>query len=154
QEVPDFDLILVRSEESEPRSAEGVPAPQGRAKPKTKLAFVGHKGRYVGVMAVFRNGEGLDVRWDLVRLGPEFASPADAREIHPIVRLLEGYTEKLKNDDFLGRVPKLVHPLAGQLNNKNVKYVGSAACKECHKTEYETWDESRHSGAYDTLSQH
>jgi hypothetical protein len=154
QTIDEFDLILCRSDEAEPRGIENVPAAPGKGKPRARLAFVGHKGKYVGVLGVFRNGENLDLRWELVRLGPEFKTPAEERDNQPVVKVLEEYTKTLKDRDFIAMVPKLMHPTAKELNSPTLKFVGSAACKECHKAEFDVWDESRHAGAYQTLSEH
>src|SRR5262249_37119418 len=45
QTIDEFDLILCRSDEAEPRGIENVPAAPGKGKPRARLAFVGHKGK-------------------------------------------------------------------------------------------------------------
>jgi hypothetical protein len=156
QQFDEFDVIVCRSEESEPRGLERVAPPAGQTRrPKAKLVYVGHKGRYIGALGVFRTGAGeLDLRWEAVRLGPELKTPADQQEQHPIVQLLEGYTRKLKDDDYIGKIILAQHPVQARFNGKLVKYVGSEACKACHQAEFEAWDESRHAGAYPTLWEH
>lgn len=156
QEFDEFDMIVCRSEESEPRSVETVPPVAGQTRaPKAKIVYVGHKGRYIGVMGVFRSAAGqLDLRWEAVRLSPELKTPADKQAEHPIIRLLEDYTRKLKDEDYIAKIILAQHPVQARFNGKLVKYVGSQACQECHQAEYEAWDESRHAGAYPTLWEH
>lgn len=156
QQLDEFDVIVCRSEESEPRTVELVPPAQGQAKrPKARLVYVGHKGRYIGALGVFRTASGeLDLRWEPVRLSPELRTPAEKQAQHPIVQLLEDYTRKLKDEDFVGKIIPAQHPVQARFNGKLVRYVGSEACKDCHQSEYESWDESRHAGAYPTLWEH
>src|SRR5262249_1319161 len=112
------------------------------------------KGQFGGGLAAFRNGDGtLHLRWDLVRLGPEFKTPDEEREKQPVIQLLEGYTKRLKDENYIAKVPKLLHPVAAQLNDPKLKFVGSEACRQCHKAEFDTWNESKHAEGYPTLSE-
>ncbi|MCX7702214.1 MAG: hypothetical protein N2039_15165 [Gemmataceae bacterium] len=156
QQLDEFDVIVCRSEESEPRTMELVPPARGQTKrPKARIVYVGHKGRYIGALGVFRTASGeWDLRWEPVRLSPELKTPPEKQEQHPIVQLLEDYTRKLKDEDFVGKIIPAQHPVQARFNGKLVRYVGSEACKDCHQAEYESWDESRHAGAYPTLWEH
>lgn len=154
QYIDAFDMIVCRSAGSEPPGQPVfAPAVNGQ-RPRARIVSVGHKGRYVGVMAVFRTPQGLDLRWELIALGAEFRTPSEQQEANLAIQLLEGYTKELKDKDFLDRFPKTQHPLAIQFNKPNLKYIGSEACKKCHPKEFEIWDEHRHAGAYQTLSEH
>ncbi len=142
--LPDFDIILHRSAESEP--------PRPSQVGKTHLVAVGHKGRLIGIMGLFRNAAGgLDYHWDLVPLGKEFATAKDLQKSNPSVQLLEDYTKEVKDKDMMGRFPQVPHPL--QARFANVKYVGSDACKNCHAAEWNVWNASRHAAAIETLSE-
>src|SRR5262249_47571599 len=56
---------------------------------KTKIVQVGHKGRFVGVVGVFRKEGSWDTRFDLVSLGPEFQTAKADRAKNPINQILE-----------------------------------------------------------------
>jgi hypothetical protein len=60
----------------------------------------------------------------------------------------------MKDEDFLDKYPKLTHPTQVQFTKNELQpiYVGSKACAKCHAQEYQTWLQSRHAGAYQTLS--
>jgi hypothetical protein len=157
QSIDEFDIIQYRTDESDPPGqAARAKAAAGKNQPKSQLVTVGHKGRWIGVMGVFRNEDkSLDMRWQVVLLNPDFRTPAGKREEHPIVKLLEDYTARLRNGDFLARYERHLHPVQVAFTNqgKTVQptYLGSEACKKCHAKEYEIWSESRHAGAYQTL---
>jgi hypothetical protein len=155
QVIDDFDIIQYRSDESEPPSrSQRASAVAGKSQPKAQLVSVGHKGRWIGVMGVFRNPDNsLDMRWEVVLLNPDFRSPTQGRDDHPIVKLLEGYTKKLKDGDFLAKYVHGAYPGEYEVNGKRAtrKFLGSEACKNCHAKEYQIWDATRHAGAYQTL---
>jgi len=159
QNIDEFDVILTLSSDSEPRTqvAFADPLPGKEQKPKAQIVQVGHKGRYVGVMGVFRGPEGkLEYRWELVPLGVEFKTPADKQAANPGVQLLEAYTKELKDKDFLSRYPQALLPLQVVHEKKRFhpQFIGSSRCKTCHESEYEVWDTSRHANAFPTLSEH
>ncbi len=154
QAIDDFDIIVFNTDQSDPPSqSDRAKAAPGKKEPKAQLVTVGHKGRWVGVMGVFRNADkSFDLQWEVVRLNPDFKSPAANRANHPIVKLLETYTEKMKDNDYVGNYQKARLPKI-QVDNKELqpKYVGSLACKKCHAKEYDIWDSTKHAGAYQTL---
>jgi hypothetical protein len=154
QVIDEFDIILYRTDQSDPPSqAERAKAAPGKKEPKAQLMTVGHKGRWMGVMGVFRNPDkSLELQWEVVLLNPDFKSPAANREKHPVVKLLEDYTKKLRDNDFLAKYVKAPLPTIN-IGGKELrpKYLGSEACKACHAKEFEIWDSSRHAGAYETL---
>jgi len=154
QVIDDFDIIQYSTDQSAPPSqSERAKAAPGKNQPKAQLVTVGHKGQWIGVMGVFRNPDkSLDLQWEVVRLNPDFKSPAANRESHPVVKLLEDYTKKMKDNDFLAKYLKAPLPTIN-VNGKELrpKYLGSEACKDCHAKEFEIWDSTKHSIAYQTL---
>lgn len=160
EEFPQFPVILCRSEEDEPPSEATI------VKTKTGtdsyLVRLGHKGKFVGVLGVWRTGAAnpaFRFKYQLVEMGTEYITPADEAEKHPIQRLMEDYTRELKRDDYLARYAQRRHPLQAMAVVEKLRnpldgvptYIGSEKCGKCHEHAYEVWKASDHSHAYKTL---
>lgn len=150
---PQFDLVVALTEEEEPpANSVRVKHPGGK---ETLVLGVGHKGRYVGVLGLYKKpGGGFDTpRWELVQLEEKapFLTTPDKEATHPVVNLLENYTKELKAKDYLAQVPQLKHPAQVAFDGKVPSYVGSERCKKCHERAYEIWEKTPHAHAYPTL---
>ncbi len=113
-----FDLVVCSGEPGEPtRQPESIPGS------RAKLILTGYKAMYAGVVGLW----GKSMRYQRVPLDARFP---DAPEM---LQLLADYQNalKLKGLEGLGIRP-LPHP-SGQ------KFVGSAACADCHEEEYAIW---------------
>ncbi|MCS6976605.1 MAG: hypothetical protein NZM31_06290 [Gemmatales bacterium] len=115
---------------------------------------LGHKGKYVGLMGVYRktepqgSGSGtLGFRFQLVSLSPHFELPPD--QTNPVREEMRNYVLRVYNGEFLSRYPKSSHPI--QVEQPEARYVGAEACKDCHKKAYATWIQSKHAKAYENL---
>jgi hypothetical protein len=145
--LPQFNVILCLSAEEEPPS---VPEQVGR----TQIITLGHKGRYVGVLAAYRTGKAdppFQLRYKLAALGEEFDSPKGAAAKHPVMNLMEDYARQVKRGNYLAKAAVFKSPHDVQSKYKDAFYVGSAACAKCHKEAFEIWSKSPHSKAYQTL---
>ncbi len=155
---PAFDVVVALSEEDEP-SAEPVWVPNAAAKQKTLVAALGHKGKNIGVVGVFRSGNPArpyELRYQLVEMSEAFLTPKESRKDHPIVQMMEEYTRELKDRNYLGKYYQVNHPLQVAVKDREGKavvplYVGSDKCKKCHTSAYEIWQKTPHSHAYQTL---
>ncbi|MCI0642913.1 MAG: hypothetical protein L0Y72_06045 [Gemmataceae bacterium] len=120
--------------------------------PNTSLVTIGHKGRYAGVVGVWRTPRGLELRYQLVPLGPEYESPAGKEKDNPVMALMETYAQRVKDGGFLSKYPRSKHPLIqADKRFKDAYYVGSEVCASCHKHATKVWKESAHSHAFDAL---
>jgi hypothetical protein len=126
----------------------------------TQIISIGHKGKYVGVLAVYRTGQTanwaapFDFRYYMATMDPSFVTPKEKEKDHPILALLEKYAQELKDDanPYLGRYPQITHAFQAGLKPEQMPvYVGSETCKDCHAAAYKVWEESPHAHAYDTL---
>jgi hypothetical protein len=143
---PQFQVVQCLGEE-EP-SAE--PTPVGNS----LVISVGHKGKYVGVVGVWRTGKAdhpYELRYQLVELGEEYLTPPNKETTHPILQLMEEYTRELKRDKYLARYGQIKHELQVEAPPAVPVYVGSDKCKKCHESAYEVWQKTPHSHAYQTL---
>ena len=143
-----FDVILSLCAEQDPPSRPDMIG-------KTMVIRVGHRGRHIGIVGAFRTGNAdqpIKLHYQLVSLGEEFETPKGQEANHPIVKLLESYAAEVKLQNFLGKYPQNVHAVQAAFPQQKAHFVGSEACKECHKRDYDLWKESKHSHALDALS--
>lgn len=154
-DFPQFQVILCQADDSEPpqfpiRHA-GPRHPQGE---QTLIVEVGHKGRFVGALGVFKKpGGGVDLRYQLVPLGEEYVTPNNPADekANPVLPLLEQYAEHVRDQKLLGKVARTPHSAQIQAAAQNLTFVGSERCMACHPAEYKKWQETRHGHALDTL---
>lgn len=151
--LPNIDLIIYSSpEDTPPAQLRLIPGTN------TRETFMGHKGKEIGVLGLFRKaGGGFKVEYDLVSLGPDYDTPEKEKAKHPIMNLLQEYADAVKKQDFLAAFAPLrgPHPtqraLAQAVPPVAAHYVGSDACKACHKIAYNKWFKSKHSEAFEAL---
>ena len=126
----------------------------------TFIVSVGHKCKDVGVVGVFapnNPAQPFTLRYQLVPLSGDFQTPPDKEKGHPILDLMEEYTQELKKYDYLAHYGKSAHPVQfavrqmPKFKGVAVEYAGSAACQNCHKHAYKIWHASAHATAYKTL---
>jgi hypothetical protein len=152
RDFPQFQVIVCRSEESEP--------PQFPTRSKngsTLIVQVGHKGRYVGVVGAFpQRGGSWQLHYQLVPLTEYYLAPgsdAEALRNNPVLPLLQTYAERVRDRNLLEAVSKRPHPVQIQHPDLNLTYYGSHRCQNCHAADYLLWAKSAHSHALDTLEQ-
>ena len=149
---PQFQIILCQADDSEPPQFPDVVDHAGGS--KTLVIQVGHKGRYVGLVGVFKKPDGtFDLKYQLVPLGEEYLTPEGpaAEKANPALMLLEDYAKQVKDRKLLEKVPQVPHPAQIQAANLNLSYIGSEKCASCHQGENAKWAESKHSHALDAL---
>ncbi len=146
-QFPQFHVILCLSAEPDP------PEKPDRVG-NTMIVTVGHKGRYLGTVGVFRTNKKdapFELFYQLVLLTPDYETPPGREGDNPMHKLLDEYAQEVKTNNYLAQYPKSPHPI--QVEFKGATYVGSEACKKCHKREYEIWKASPHAKAYEALAQ-
>jgi cytochrome c554/c'-like protein len=118
---------------------------------ETMLITLGHKGKNVGVVGVYRNpkGQGLTLRYQLVPIGPEYDTPQGMEADNPVIAVMEEYALQVKKNDFMAKFPRSMHSV--QVDFPKARYVGSAICGDCHPHAGQIWENSAHSHAYNTL---
>jgi len=154
-DFPEFQVILCRADEGAPAALRPVTPPNT----KTLIVQVGEKGQNVGALGVFKKPDGsLEFHYQLVPLGEEFVQPGkdeDALKANKALQALDWYALEVKKSKFLPEYPKKPHAAQVQAAALkpavNLTYVGSAACKACHKAEYDKWEKTPHGHAMDTL---
>jgi hypothetical protein len=146
--LPELRLILCHSPwdvaPNTPQKVEGAP--------NTWIVTVGHKGRDVGVVGVFRSqraGQPYELRYERVAIGPEYETPKGQEMNNPIIALMAEYAREVKDGQYILKYPTSPHPV--QVTFKDAKYVGSERCAGCHPDAYKIWEKSKHALAYKTL---
>jgi hypothetical protein len=146
KQFPEIDVVLHLCREDEPPTRQETSG-------KTLLVSVGHKGKHIGVVGASRTGNAdrpFELRFQMVDLDPEFETPPGRDADNPIHALLENYAKRVKQENYLAKYPTgNRHDV--QIQFPGSTYIGSEACKKCHKEAYEIWKASPHPHAYDTL---
>ncbi|MCI0460623.1 MAG: hypothetical protein L0Z62_27020 [Gemmataceae bacterium] len=134
--------------------ADGAPPATAEEAGDSLIVRVGPKGQYVGVVGASRTGRAdhpWNLRFQLARMSPEYATPKGKEAGHPVMALIEEYALRVKDGGFLARRAARPQPHPIQLIHKNAEYVGSAECRACHAKAYKIWKGSKHSHAYEAL---
>jgi hypothetical protein len=142
-----FDVILCLSDEDTP------PARADQAG-KTLIVRVGHRGRYLGVVGAYSTGnpaKPFEMYYQSVQMGEEYETAKDKEKNHPILKLLDHYSDEVKLQDFLRRTPQQAVPVPQALAGLALRYVGSDACKSCHQADFAKWKTTKHAHAIDAL---
>lgn len=125
------------------------------AKTNQQIVQLGHKGRYVGVLGVFKGKQGFGFRYQLVSLGEEYVTPEtpEAEKANKVLQLLEEYAKDVKDGDLLAKytAKRPPHPASVIHDKAGLKYVGSETCRKCHAAEFKVWSGHPHSHAYEAL---
>src|SRR5262249_24500204 len=117
--------------------------------PNTSVIGLGHKGRYVGVVGIWKTAKGIEQKYQLVAMGPEFATESGKEQLKRVETLHEKYAEDVRDGNYLARYPRGSHRIQAVV--KEAKYVGSQRCAECHESAFNIWQKSAHAHAFDTL---
>ncbi|HBH52093.1 MAG TPA: hypothetical protein DDY91_09390 [Planctomycetaceae bacterium] len=127
----DFDLIVATHGPEEPN-------PQPSRQGKTLWVWPGQKGKYVGVVGVFRDEDKLSLRYEPVALDEDrFRDTAHMRD-H-----MRHYQELLELQNLVANEPAIEHPRNAAEKEPN-DFVGAKTCGECHKKAYEHWKTTGH----------
>ncbi|MBV9124831.1 MAG: hypothetical protein JO112_15865, partial [Planctomycetes bacterium] len=133
KQFPQFRIILCLTKEEEPPAN---PTMVGN----TMIINVGHKGRYVGLVGIYRTnkpGQPFDLYYQLMQVGPEYETAQGKDADNPILALLENYTQEVRRGNYLAHYPKTLHPVQRQF--PKATYVGSEVCQKCHPSAYQVW---------------
>lgn len=149
---PQFQIILCMADDPEPpQFPQYVEHTDGK---KSLIIQVGHKGRYVGAVGVFKTaGGGVDLRYQLVPMGEEYVTPENPTDekANKALALMEEYAAQVKSRNLLAKVAQRPHGDQIRMKDLNLSYVGSDRCMGCHAGEHAKWAAHPHSHALDTL---
>jgi 2',3'-cyclic-nucleotide 2'-phosphodiesterase (5'-nucleotidase family) len=135
-----FDVILCLSDQEEP------PAKQDQdVLGRTTISRVGHRGRYIGMMGVFRSGQPANPflkRFQIVEMSEDYETDKDKEADNPILKILQDYAKEVRDQKFITQVRQMDHPLKLSFPKEAVVFVGSDKCNSCHshKKECSIWE--------------
>ncbi len=150
---PQFPLIVAQDDGDLPRT-DAVWATNAKTGARTMIVALGEKAKYVGVVGVYHTnkpGQPFDLRYQLVEMTEDFATPKGQEAGQPGLKLMNEYTEELKRDNYLGKYAQRKHPMQATAVGKMPTYVGTERCIDCHPTAGKVWENSDHSHAYQML---
>lgn len=109
---------------------------------KTMLITVGQKGKYVGVVGLFRDPK-QRLRFQRVTLNSRYNGPAE-----PMRKLIEddfqdmlkgaGVVENFPRHDYINGAP-------------GATFVGAEACQSCHPNTFAKWSTTKHAQAFEDI---
>jgi hypothetical protein len=132
----DFDFVVTTGGAAEPSLG---PEMIGK---RTQLFEVGHKGMYCVVIGLYDNAK-MPERYQVVPLDARFGESAAMQQI------LVSYQDQLKDMGLAGL--GLIPPRGLPKHPQGQTYIGSAACGECHTKAYDTWKNTPHAHATDSI---
>jgi 2',3'-cyclic-nucleotide 2'-phosphodiesterase (5'-nucleotidase family) len=104
-----FDVIFSLSDQEEP------PAKQDQdVFGRTSIVRVGHRGRYIGVMGVFRGSapsSPFDKKFQIVEMSEEYETEKGKEAENPILKILQDYAKEVQSQAFVRQIPQREHPL-------------------------------------------
>lgn len=152
KEWPQFQVVLCLADDAEPpQFPQYVEHAGGK---RTMVIQVGHKGRYVGAVGLFKNpAGGYDLKYQLVPMGEEYITPDNPADekANKALAFLEDYAVQVKARNLMAKVPQRPHGDQIQMRQLNLTYVGSDRCMGCHAGEHARWNTTAHSHAMEAL---
>jgi hypothetical protein len=133
RKFPQFDLVATAGGADEP-----PPQPTRLDDEGAWLVEVGHKGMFVNVVGLFDDAK-QPLRFQRVPLDKQFA---DSPAMHEALVAYQGQLQAMGWEGL--QVEALRHP-------SGFEFAGSQACGECHTKAFETWSNTPHAHATQTL---
>jgi hypothetical protein len=128
KQFPGFDLLVTAGGAGDPTLHPEVIEANGKV---TSMIQVGVKGMYVGVVGVYEENGKASLKYERVPLDERFEDSPQVKEV------FLNYQNELKNlwqSGQLADIKPRLHP-------SGKKFVGSAACADCHDEEYAIWED-------------
>lgn len=126
EKFPIFDLLITSGGAGDPTLR---PVIVTTGKHTTQIIQVGVKGMYAGVVGIYENGGVKSLKYERVPMDARFV---DAVEMRKAFLEYQNDLKLLWERGELEDIKPRRHPSGS-------KFVGSAACADCHDTEYDIW---------------
>jgi hypothetical protein len=157
--LPQFHVILCKTPEGSeapdmPTVVEHKDPKTDTVTGKTMICQVGQKGQNVGVIGVFKQPGGIALFYQRVAMGEEYETPPEKEKGHPMLQLLQDYSDSVKLNDYMSEMAKRkrTHAVQAAAKTAAATYVGDGQCQVCHQAEYGVWLKTKHAGAYNALA--
>jgi hypothetical protein len=143
----DFHIILCKTPDDSDAPLEPTKVNGGA----TMICQVGQRGQTVGVVGIYQGENGIELYYERVVMSDEFETTAAQEKQSPLLKLLQEYSDTVKDNDFLSDMAKRKKLHAVQAQAKGAAYAGDAACVDCHKAESQIYAKTKHAQAYHAL---
>ena len=132
---PDFHVVLCKT----PDDSDAPNMPTVVNDGKTMICQVGQKGQSVGVIGIYKAPKGIELYYQRVVMTEEFETPPDKEKGHAVLKLLQDYSDTVRDNDYLSEMAKKKKPHATQTlpKHQDAAYVGDAQCVVCHQDEWQ-----------------
>jgi hypothetical protein len=144
--IPPLQLMMILSPDEPPSVLQPV------AGTPTNIIEIGEKGKYVGVVGLYKKDGQIALKYQMVLMEESF-KPKQGQK-NKALEVMEEYTRQVWKEDLLKDYIRTPHPFQIEEVVKKLggtAFAGSNACKGCHRKEYALWDASRHAKAFTTL---
>jgi hypothetical protein len=145
---PQFHVILCKS----PDDSDAPELPTVVNGGRTMICQVGQRGQNIGLIGIYKTDKGIELYYQRVVMAEEFETPPDKEAGHPMLKLLQDYSDTVRDNDYLSEMAKRKKPHAVQVQHKAAQFVGDTQCFTCHQAEWAIWSKSKHSHAFDALT--
>ena len=147
---PEFHVVVCKT----PDDSEAPDMPHVANDGKTMICQVGQKGQNVGVVGIFKGPKGTELYYQRVVMSPEFETPANQEKGHPVLKLLQDYSDSVRDNDYLSEMAKRKkdHAVIHLPKHNAAVFAGDVQCKACHLAEWTKYQDTKHSHAYDALA--
>lgn len=145
---PQFHVVLCKT----PDESDAPEMPHVVNEGRTMICQVGQKGQNIGVIGIYKIDKGIELYYQKVVMSEEFETPADKEAGHPVLKLLQDYSDTVRDNDFLSEMARRKKLHAIQATYKEAQFVGDTQCFTCHQAEWAVWSKSKHAHAYDALA--
>lgn len=145
---PQFHVVLCKS----PDDSDAPEMPTVVNKGKTMICQVGQRGQNIGVIGIFKSEKGTELYYQKVVMSDEFETPSDKEAGHPMLKLLQDYSDMVRDNDYVSEMAKRKKQHVVQVQNKGASYVGDTQCFSCHQAEWAVWSKTKHAQAYEALA--
>ena len=145
---PEFHVILCKT----PDDSDAPDMPTVVNDGRTMICQVGQKGQSVGVIGIYKTEKGTELYYQRAVMTEEFETPPEQEKGHPVLKLLQDYSDLVRDSDYLSEIGRRKKLHALQAQHKEAQFVGDNQCFVCHQAEWTHWSKSKHSHAYDALA--
>ncbi len=135
---PGFDVVVSTSQFADPLDREPLSLNGG----KTMLVTVGRRGKYVGAIGFFSDGD-RSMRFYPVTLDHKYDGPGT--EVKKVIE--DEYRAMLKGAGVVESFPR--HDYAG--GTAGALFVGAETCRQCHPNTFARWSTTKHAQAFAAL---
>jgi hypothetical protein len=144
---PEFHVVLCKT----PDDSDAPNMPTVVNGGKTMICQVGQKGQSIGLVGIYKTAQGTELYYQRVVMTDEFDTPPEKEKGHPVLKLLQDYSDTVRDNDYLSDIARRKKPHPLQAIHKQAAFVGDSQCQTCHQAEHAVWQKSKHAQGYHAL---